>query len=360
MGADPTPTAGAALASVPVIDGERFLAPEREGAPPPPGVVAACAAACTSPGFFQLVNHGADAEVLARLGAEARAFFALPRAAKAAAARSVDNAAGWTDAELTKQVLDLKEVFDWLREQRPDLPPSAPENAARDALDGANRWPPGRPAFRAALAAAYEELRRCAAGLAEAAGAGLGLPPHALAPLFAGARGFARLNYYPGAAAGAAGADTADADTTSSTTGAAEPLGIQRHTDAGFLTIVLQDSVPGLEVCVDGAWRPVPPLQGALTVNVGDMAQVLSNGRYRAPLHRVAVPRAPRHSAAFFYNPAPGTVLAPLAALVDERGGRPALYRAIAWGEFRSRRYKGDVEDAGAEVQIEDYRIAGT
>jgi isopenicillin N synthase-like dioxygenase len=352
MGADPTPTAGAALTSVPVIDGERFLAPERAGAPPPPRVVAAVAAACTSPGFFQLVNHGADAEILARLSAEACAFFALPRAAKAAATRSVDNAAGWTDAELTKQVLDLKEVFDWLREPRPDLPPSAPENAARDALDGANRWPQGRPAFRAALAAAYEELRRCAAGLAEAAGAGLGLPPNTLAPLFAGARGFARLNYY---AAGTAGA-TNDNNTNN---GAAEPLGIQRHTDAGFLTIVLQDSVPGLEVAVDGVWRPVPPLPGALTVNVGDMAQVLSNDRYRAPLHRVAVPRAPRHSAAFFYNPAPGAVLAPLAELVDERGGRPARYRPIAWGEFRSRRYKGDVEDAGAEVQIEDYRIGG-
>ena len=87
---------------------------------------------------------------------------------------------------------------------------------------------------------------------------------------------------------------------------------------------------------------------------------MLSNGRYAAPLHRVAVPRAPRHSAAFFYNPAPGAVLAPLAALVDAAGGRPARYRPIRWKEFRSRRYKGDVEDAGAEVQIEDYRIAGT
>lgn len=54
--------------------------------------------------------------------------------------------------------------------------------------------------------------------------------------------------------------------------------------DAGFLTILVQDpEVAGLEVLgADGQWHLVTPIPGALTINVGDQAQVWRGGRDRA------------------------------------------------------------------------------
>ncbi|CAM9397850.1 unnamed protein product, partial [Sphacelaria rigidula] len=54
-----------------------------------------------------------------------------------------------------------------------------------------------------------------------------------------------------------------------------------------------------------GRWVSIPPVEDALTINVGDMLQVWSNDRFRAPEHRVlSQTDRDRFSAPFFYNPA--------------------------------------------------------
>jgi isopenicillin N synthase-like dioxygenase len=46
------------------------------------------------------------------------------------------------------------------------------------------------------------------------------------------------------------------------------------HADAGFLTILVQDEVAGLEaLAADGTWHLVRPIDGALTINVGDLVR---------------------------------------------------------------------------------------
>lgn len=76
-------------------------------------------------------------------------------------------------------------------------------------------------------------MERVAFRLLEALALGLGLQAKALHPLFETTHtSFLRLNYYP------------------VTPGApADALGISDHKDAGFLTLLLQDEVPGLQVC---------------------------------------------------------------------------------------------------------------
>ena len=51
-------------------------------------------------------------------------------------------------------------------------------------------------------------------------------------------------------------------------------MGLTAHTDSGFLTVLLQDQIGGLQVLFDNQWFDVPPMDGALVVNIGDLLQV--------------------------------------------------------------------------------------
>ncbi|KAJ4722649.1 1-aminocyclopropane-1-carboxylate oxidase-like 1 [Melia azedarach] len=64
-------------------------------------------------------------------------------------------------------------------------------------------------------------------------------------------------------------------------------LGFTKHTDGGFLTVVLQDQMGGLQVLHDDHWVDVSPLPGALILNIGDMIQVISNDKFKSVYHRV-------------------------------------------------------------------------
>ena len=50
-------------------------------------------------------------------------------------------------------------------------------------------------------------------------------------------------------------------------------LGATKHTDDGFITVLLQDQIGGLQILHQDHWIDVPPLPGALIVNIGDLLQ---------------------------------------------------------------------------------------
>jgi isopenicillin N synthase-like dioxygenase len=159
--------------------------------------------------------------------------------------------------------------------------------------------------------------------------------------------GFIRLNYYPvrDPLAGSPVAHQEEAD-----------LGVHHHTDAGALTVLLQDTVGGLQVFRDGFWHDIPPVEGAFVVNTGDMMQVWSNDIYQAAIHRVlAMESHDRYSIPFFFNPAATSTVRPLPSVVSKH--HAARYRSINWSDFRSKRTDGDYADYGPEVQISQYRI---
>lgn len=51
-------------------------------------------------------------------------------------------------------------------------------------------------------------------------------------------------------------------------------MGTSKHSDPDFLTILLQDQIGGLQVLHQNQWVNVPPVAGALVVNIGDLLQV--------------------------------------------------------------------------------------
>ena len=51
-------------------------------------------------------------------------------------------------------------------------------------------------------------------------------------------------------------------------------MGMPAHSDYGFLTLLLQDDVEGLQVQYEGEWITVQPLPDSILVNVGDHLEV--------------------------------------------------------------------------------------
>ena len=50
-------------------------------------------------------------------------------------------------------------------------------------------------------------------------------------------------------------------------------VGTTKHSDSGFLTVLLQDHIGGLQVLYKDKWIDITPVSGALIVNVGDLLQ---------------------------------------------------------------------------------------
>ncbi|GMJ11379.1 Scopoletin 8- Hydroxylase [Hibiscus trionum] len=124
-------------------------------------------------------------------------------------------------------------------------------------------------------------------------------------------------------------------------------VGIGRHSDIGILTALLQDEVGGLYVKIDygkeGEWIEIPHVPGALVINVGDMLQVLSNGKYKSAEHVVRPSStSSRVSLPFFAMPMKTTKIAPLPQAV-EKNGIP-LYKEVVFGDYMDNIFENALE----------------
>ena len=87
----------------------------------------------------------------------------------------------------------------------------------------------------------------------------------------------------------------------------------------------------------------MPPLEGTLVVNFGQVLEQWSAGRIRATEHRVLGSGVERYSIAFFYEARADAIIAPLP--IDS----PDSFPPFAYGDFLWKRITSFVEFRGMD-----------
>jgi isopenicillin N synthase-like dioxygenase len=276
-------------------------------------------------GFFGIADHGVADEVVADAFAASARFHALPLDAKLAVKINASHRgympmADQHRAEAAKA--NLSESFlvgAELAADDPDVLAAAP-------MCGLNQWPAELPDIRAPLAAyrdAMTALGRRMLGLFETA---LEVPDGFFQRCFTKPLTFVRALHYPPAPAHLP----------------PDQFGAAPHSDFGFITMLAQDDVGGLQVRTRaGDWIDAPNMPGVFIVNVGDMLMRWTNDRFVSTLHRVLnAPGRDRYSLPFFFDPDVDTVV----ECIDScRGpGNPPRYAPIVWGDYLTERFNAN------------------
>ncbi|KAJ0984782.1 hypothetical protein J5N97_003138 [Dioscorea zingiberensis] len=111
-------------------------------------------------------------------------------------------------------------------------------------------------------------------------------------------------------------------------------FGLKPHSDSTLITVILPDKdVEGLQVMKDGKWFKVTTSPHALLLNIGDQMEIMSNGIFKSPVHRVVTnPDNERISVAMFCSNECEKVIGPADDLVNEM--RPRLYKSFKMKDY--------------------------
>jgi isopenicillin N synthase-like dioxygenase len=201
------------------------------------------------------------------------------------------------------------------------------------------------PGWREATATYYRAMERVAATLMHSLARGLTLPDGFFDAAFQGGLSTLRLIRYPPRSAAELAAVT-DSSLWVETPSGRRHLAGAPHTDSGFVTLLAQDGIAGLQVRArDGQWIDVPPLEDSLVVNFGQVLEQWSAGRIRATEHRVLGSDAERYSIPFFYEARADATIAPLP--IDP----PDRFAPFEYGDFLWKRITRFVEFRGMEAE---------
>jgi isopenicillin N synthase-like dioxygenase len=278
------------VTALPLIDVAPLLDPDADHLP----VARQIDEACRRFGFFRIAGHGVPSDQLADLERLARQFFDLPDEVKAEIEMARGGTAwrGWfpLDGELTSGRPDHKEGIYFGTE----LGPEHPAVRAGRPLHGANLFPATPSELGPAVLAWIDAMTSLGVVLLRAIAVGLTLPVdwferHVTTEptvLF-------RIFRYPPAHD--------------------DGWGVAEHTDYGLLTILATDDNDGLQVHAPDGWIDVPSDTGVFVVNLGDMLDRMTEGRYRSTPHRV-VNRTDRTRLSFpcFIDPSWDAVCRPM------------------------------------------------
>ncbi|KAL9440134.1 hypothetical protein AB3S75_018903 [Citrus x aurantiifolia] len=126
-------------------------------------------------------------------------------------------------------------------------------------------------------------------------------------------------------------------------------VGLIPHTDKNVLSILCENNVHGLEILnKDGVYVPVGVPDNASVVIVGDTLKAWSNGRLKAPKHRVMMSgNKERYSFGSFSMPKEGVATEVPNELVDD--DHPLVYRPFKFSEFMAY-FVNNISDDALEI----------
>ena len=292
--------------------------------------------ACLGSGFFMVSDHGIDEYLLAAVFHANLRFHDLPlvdnnalrlnhwhRGYQGFATSTLVSSARFAPAATANQLASF-----FIRQE---VSPEDPDYLT-GALKGPNQWPDD-PKFREVVSQYDSKVRALGHRLLPAFALAVGESADFFQIYFDNATTALRLIHYPSMEFARSG----------------DALGIQPHTDYGFITILAQDAVFGLEIGLpDGGWVPVPYVPGALIINIGDALARWPNDVFHSTPHRVISPRSGvgRYSVAMFFDPNMDTSIRCLRKFIDTN--QPAQYPDIQYGKYIEERLNKNYPDRTA------------
>jgi isopenicillin N synthase-like dioxygenase len=303
------------------------------GGSPLPDLAKQVDAACRSAGFFYIADHGVPERVIEEAFEANRRFHAGPldeklkiklnkwhRGYQPFAGSTLVSSARFAPARHPNQ---MESFF-----VRHEVDPRDPAFMV-EPLQGPNQWPEDSW-FRKAVTAYDRSVGDLGFRLLEIFSTAVGEDAGYFARRFHPAATCLRLIHYP-----ATPQNRPD-----------DLYGSHPHTDYGFLTILAQDDVGGLQIRrPDGTWLDAPVIPGTFIVNIGDALARWTNDQFNSTPHRVinASTDRSRYSIGYFFDPNLGTEIGCLRNFAGQ--STPAKYPAIRYGDYFSMRLDANYVD---------------
>ena len=263
--------------------------------------------ALSTHGFFYISNHGVPADLIQRMRAFYAQFFAQPLEDKLAIKGTIMRGYSGTQ-EMAVAATSAEDGAAVYRDmcERMTIGPEIPE-AARTADEyyqvpfaqfmlPPNLWPHALPGFQDTALEYYRAMERLFHYLMSLIARAADLPAEFWKPFFTKHGSALSGISYPEPSAEMCRPE-------------AERMG--QHADGTMLTILYHENPANgeghLQVKCDGEWQAAPAREGTLLINIGQLLEIVTNGRLKATKHRVVMPERPegshRLSLVFFCNP---------------------------------------------------------
>ncbi|XP_024168907.1 2-oxoglutarate-Fe(II) type oxidoreductase hxnY isoform X2 [Rosa chinensis] len=271
--------------------------------------------ACIDCGFFYLVNHGVEDELLGQVFDQSSKFFSLPLEVKSKLTRKQNR--GYT--ALFAENLDPSASSKGDSKESFYIGPL--EDATQNKL---NQWPSEDilPSWRPTMESYYKKVLSAGKRVLSLIALALNLDEDFFEKVGDLNKHTAvlRLLHYPG--------QLGSSDE--------EVLGASAHSDYGMITLLASNGVPGLQVCREKSkqprvWEDVLHIDGAFIVNIGDLME-------RSTVHRVIPAGQERYSVVFFLEPNEETLVECLASCCNE--SLPPRFPPIRSGDYLKERFR--------------------
>lgn len=302
--------------TIPVIDVGGYLSGDADATS---RFVADLRAIQESLGFYCIVNHGVDQDIIDGSFEQIAELFALPDDVKMKYRVDFHHQGFIPNKSLIlrwskiakNEKKDLNEAWAIMRERTPD-DPKVEANIRHRNL---NQWPEELPEFRTVLLKYQSAMADLAFRMLPAYAQALEMPADHFDDKFSVPEYYIRTAWYPPVEAEEG------------------QFSLSPHSDHSSMTYLPLMDVPGLQVMApSGKWMEIEPLRGAIIVNTGEFFNRWTNGRFIATPHRVVPPNKDRYALTFFYNCNDETVADPFPTCI-EPGAEPK-YEPMSFHDF--------------------------